>query len=271
MIAKAILTDTTLCTGCEQCVAACKRVQNLAGDKPRRWKRTIDDLSATRFTTIVHREGRSIRQQCRHCVDPACVSACLVGAMQKTPEGPVVYDNDRCMGCRYCMVACPFEIPRYEWSANVPYVRKCNLCYDRLAEGKLPGCVEACPHKATIFGEREALLAEARRRISETPGRYVNRVYGESDVGGTSVLMISDIPLDFLVAGGGTLDQALPDLTWAALKKVPGLALGVGGLMAGVYWITERRMRLQAEAGRAAGQPDAPAGSGPDAGKEQGQ
>ncbi len=271
MIAKAILTDTTLCTGCEQCVAACKQENALAADTPRRWKRAIDDLSATRFTTIIHREGESIRQQCRHCIDPACVSACLVGAMQKTPEGPVIYDNDRCMGCRYCMVACPFEIPRYEWAATVPYVRKCNFCYNRLTEGRIPACVEACPHKATIFGERAAMLAEAHRRIREHPDRYRDKVYGEFDVGGTSVLMISDLPLDFLVAGGGSLDDALPDLTWAALKKVPGLALGVGGLMAGVFWITERRMRLQAEAQQAASQGGGPEETRPGSGKEQGQ
>ena len=248
MTAIAILTDTTRCTGCEACVAACKRANTLDADAPRRWQRAIDDLSATRFTTILHRDGASIRQQCRHCADPACVSACLVGALQKTPEGPVIYDSDRCMGCRYCMIACPFEIPRYEWAATVPYVRKCHFCHDRLLGGQVPACVEACPHQATLFGTRDAMLAEARRRLREHPGRYRDTVYGEFDVGGTSVLMISAVPLDFLVAGGNAPDRAVPDLTWAALKKVPGLALGVGGLMAGVFWITDRRMRLEAEA-----------------------
>jgi formate dehydrogenase iron-sulfur subunit len=246
MIAKAILTDTTRCTGCEKCVSACKEANGLAADQPRRWKLRIDDLSATRFTTILRHEGQFVRQQCRHCLEPACVSACLVGAMRKTPEGPVVYDADRCMGCRYCMVACPFEIPRYDWAAAVPYVRKCTLCATRLAEGRIPACVEACPEKATIFGVRDDLLAEAHRRIRTAPGRYVDRVYGETEVGGTSVLMISSVPLDFLDAGRLT-GQALPELTWAALSKVPPLALGVGGLMTGIFWITGRRMQLQAE------------------------
>jgi formate dehydrogenase iron-sulfur subunit len=248
MTAMAILTDTTRCTGCEACVAACKQANALGPDTPGRWMRAIDDLSATRFTTVITRDGQSVRQQCRHCVDPACVSACLVGAMQKTPEGPVIYDGDRCMGCRYCMVACPFEIPRYEWAAPVPYVRKCNMCHLRLAKGDLPACVEACPQKASIFGEREALLAEAHRRIRANPGRYVNKVYGESDVGGTSVLMVSAVDLAFLIPGGGTTSEALPELTWTVLSKVPALALGVGGLMAGVFWITDRRMRLQGAA-----------------------
>ena len=246
MSTKAILTDTTLCTGCEKCVAACKEVNGLGPDYLWRWQVRVDDLSATRFTTVIRRNDQFVRQQCRHCVEPACVSACLVGAMQKTPEGPVIYDSDRCMGCRYCMMACPFEIPRYEWAAAVPFVRKCDMCYPRLAEGKPPACVEACPEKATIFGERDELLAEAHRRVRARPELYVDHVYGETDVGGTSVLMISSIPLDFLAAGQVT-GQALPELTWAALSKVPSLALGVGGLMAGVFWITGRRMKLQAE------------------------
>jgi len=150
------------------------------------------------------------------------------------------------MGCRYCMMACPYEIPRYDWAAAVPYVRKCTMCADRLAEGNVPACVEACPEQATIFGDRDALIAEAHRRIQAAPARYVDKVYGEHDVGGTSVLMISSVPLDFLAAGAVT-DQPLPELTWAALAKVPPLALGVGGLMAGVFWITGRRMKLQAE------------------------
>jgi len=258
MTVKAILTDTTRCTGCEKCVSACKEVNGLGADQPRRWKLRIDDLSATRFTTLVRHDGQFVRQQCRHCVEPACVSACLVGAMQKTPEGPVVYDGDRCMGCRYCMMACPFEIPRYDWAAAVPFVRKCTLCAPRLARGEIPACVEACPERATIFGNRDDLLAEAHRRIRTSPGRYVDHVYGEADVGGTSVLLISSVPLDFLGAAQLT-EQALPDLTWAALSKVPSLALGVGGLMTGVFWITGRRMKLQEERleQRASGSDDA--------------
>jgi formate dehydrogenase iron-sulfur subunit len=262
MSAKAILTDTTLCTGCELCVTACKRANGLGPDRPHRWQLGIDDLSATRFTTILHRSGQSVRQQCRHCLEPACVSACLVGAMQKTPSGPVVYDADRCMGCRYCMMACPFEIPRYEWSARVPRVRKCTMCAPLLAQGKPPACVEACPEHATIFGDRQELLAEAHRRLRTTPGRYVNHVYGEGEAGGTSVLTISSVPLDFLAARAGITDQALPELTWAALSKVPPLALGMGGLMAGIFWITDRRMKLQRESAHHDQQPSSQAAPG---------
>jgi formate dehydrogenase iron-sulfur subunit len=189
--------------------------------------------------------------------------------MIKTPEGPVIYDGDKCMGCRYCMMACPYGIPRYDWEKPIPYVRKCDMCHERLAQGKRPACVEACPEQATIFGTREELLEEAHRRIAAEPGKYVDRVYGEADIGGTSVLYISDIALDFLAFKPELGDKPLPDLTWAALSKVPPLALGMGGLMVGIHWIVNRRMRIAAEQAPPGAnrelpdQPDAPpAGNG---------
>ncbi|MBN1608346.1 MAG: 4Fe-4S dicluster domain-containing protein [Polyangiaceae bacterium] len=256
--AKAILTDTTRCVGCEECVRACKREYHLGKDAPQRWQSSIDDLSATRYTTLVRRPGqRFVRRQCRHCLEPACVSACIVGALQKRADGPVVYDSDRCIGCRYCMMSCPYGIPRYDWASAVPYVRKCVLCEPRLRAGKQPACTEACTKQATVFGSREDLLQEAHRRIRANPDRYVNRVFGETEVGGTSVLYISDIPLGFLAFTPDLGERPLGTLTWAALSKVPPMILGVGGLMAGVWWVTGRRMKLAAEA--AEGRADADA------------
>jgi formate dehydrogenase iron-sulfur subunit len=175
--------------------------------------------------------------------------------MQKTAEGPVVYDTERCIGCRYCMMACPFDIPRYDWQATVPYVRKCDMCVERVRGGKEPACIEACPEKATIFGSRDELLKEAHRRISASPGKYQKKVFGETEVGGTSVLYVSDIPLDFLMWKADVGDEPLPDLTLAALSKVPPLLLGVGGLMAGIFWITGRRMKLAVERESQSAQP----------------
>jgi formate dehydrogenase iron-sulfur subunit len=247
-VAKAILTDTTRCTGCERCVEACKREYHLGKDVARRWQLSVDDLSSTRYTTLVRRSGnRFVRRQCRHCLEPACASACIVGALHKLAEGPVVYDNDRCIGCRYCMMSCPYGIPRYDWAKTVPYVRKCVFCYSRLRDGRQPACTEACPEQATVFGTRDELLREAHYRIDSNPGRYVNKVFGETEVGGTSVVYISDIPLDFLAYKSDLGDQPLGKLTWAALSKVPPLVLGVGGLMASVWWITGRRMKLAAD------------------------
>jgi formate dehydrogenase iron-sulfur subunit len=249
----AILTDTTRCTGCERCVDACKEENHLGRDHPWRGQGSVSALSSSRYCTVLPRPGhRYVREQCRHCLEPACVSACLVGAMQKTPEGPVIYDADRCMGCRYCLAACPYGIPRYEWYERVPHVSKCNLCAHRIREGKLPACVEACPEKATIFGSRTELLEEAHRRLAAHPGRYYPKVYGEHEVGGTSVLYISDIPLDFLAWRPNLSTEPLPELTAGALHKVPPTILLVGGLMTGIYWVIGRRMRLAAEAAQAA-------------------
>ncbi|MGD2120456.1 MAG: 4Fe-4S dicluster domain-containing protein [Gemmatimonadota bacterium] len=245
----AILIDITKCVGCEECVLACKEENDLGPDRLRPGQEAVNGLSATRFSTILrYPDDHFVRQQCRHCLEPACVSACLVGAMQKTPEGPVIYDSELCMGCRYCLVACPYGIPRYEWDQAAPLVKKCTLCNHRIAEGKEPACVEACPEEALLFGERDELLEIAHRRIAENPGTYLDHVYGETEVGGTSVLYLSDISLGFLGWAENLGDEDLPHLTHAALKKVPWMVLGMGSLMGGVYWVINRRMKLAARA-----------------------
>jgi formate dehydrogenase iron-sulfur subunit len=245
-----ILNDVTRCIGCEACVDACKRTHGLPLEDPApRLGASPDGLNATRWTSILHRPGHAnVRKQCRHCADPACVSACPVGAMQKTPEGPVVYDKSICMGCRYCMMACPFGIPRYQWDSDNPSVRKCVMCYDELRSGRLerPACVTACPSKATAFGTREEMIAEADRRIAERPDVYLPRIWGRDEVGGTSVLYVSHVDLACLgwqppnVLG----DKPLPERTWDALRQVPYEFFGMGVLMTGVWWIIDRRQRL---------------------------
>ena len=245
-----ILTDVTKCIGCEQCVVACKKINDLPAESaPPRPGATPDGLSADRWTTVIHRpDNRFVRKQCRHCQEPACVSVCPVGAMQKTPEGPVIYDKKVCLGCRYCMMACPYGIPHYEWDSANPSVRKCILCYPSLKSGAIdrPACVAACPTQATIFGTRGEMLAEAGRRLRAEPAKYVQRIWGEKQVGGTSVLYVSDVSLDFLAWGDGRelSDKPLPPLTWAALKPVPFEFVGMGVLMGSLYWIIERRRRL---------------------------
>jgi formate dehydrogenase iron-sulfur subunit len=262
----AILTDTTKCIGCEACVTACKRINGLPeSDPPPRSAGAPDALSATRWTAVVRRPGnRFVRKHCRHCLRPACVSACPVGALQRTPDGAVIYDPARCMGCRYCMLACPYGVPRYEWNALAPSVRKCILCHPHLISGRVkePACVEACPTQASIFGPREALLAEARARLAADPGRYLPRVWGATEVGGTAVLYVADVPLGFLGWQDSRYltDEPLPEKTWTALKWVPAEFLGVGVLMAGIHWVIQRRERL-ARCGEPA--PDGRAGERP--------
>lgn len=243
----AILTDITKCIGCEQCVAACKNVNHLAPDVPRRWD-ADDGLTARNWTAIVEGPQQAhVRKQCRHCLEPACVSACPVGAMHKTEIGAVVYDSAKCMGCRYCMMACAFGIPRYQWDSAVPYVRKCILCYDRVRNGQQPACAEACPNKATIFGERDVLLAEAHRRIAEKPELYINKVWGENDAGGSSVLYVSNVDLDFLTGDHPIASHPLPSKTHVAMAAVPYTFCGVLAFMGGVNWVIGRRMKLEKE------------------------
>lgn len=247
----AILVDVTRCTGCNQCVDACTKA-NISSTHYTVPQSMPDGLSANQLTSIVMSpEGRFVRKFCRHCLEPACVSVCPVGAMYKTPQGAVVYDGKKCMGCRYCMMACPYGIPRYQWDSAVPLIQKCTFCYDRLKDGLLPACVEACPYDVLTFGERDQLLTLAHQRLQEFPDLYLPTVYGEHDAGGTSVLYISDTPLDFLRLNGyqrNPSEQALPELSWAWLNKVPSLSLATTGLMTGLFWIIGRR--IQAEENR---------------------
>lgn len=236
-----ILVDTTACTGCSRCVDACVDANHLGADTPA-VQQAGDSLSAQRWSSIVYSSGHPVRKFCRHCIEPACVSVCPVGAMIKTEAGPVIYDASRCMGCRYCMMACPFGIPRYEWDSAAPRIQKCTLCSTRLAEGGLPACVEACPEQALIFGNRDELLVLAHRKIQDSDGKYLPVVYGEKEAGGTSILYISDTPLDFLSLSKTPGDRPLPDLSWDWLSKVPAVAGTTTGLMTGLFWIIGRRM-----------------------------
>jgi len=236
----AILTDVTKCVGCLECVAACKTENGLGLDVPKVWQNN-DGLSAQNWTSVLQKPGpRYVRKQCRHCLEPACASACPVGALHTTESGAVVYDGDKCLGCRYCMMACPYGIPRYDWDKEVPYVRKFILCFQRLQKGLQPACTTACPYHATIFGDRDELLAEAHKRIAENPGKYVDYVWGEHEVGGTSVLYIGDVDLGFLCYQPD-LKTSLPSTTALAMKSVPFAFVGMGGVMLGLNWIIKRR------------------------------
>jgi formate dehydrogenase iron-sulfur subunit len=235
----AILTDLTRCVGCKACVWACKEVNDLPRDDG------AMVLSAATWTTIENREGLNIRRQCMHCEDPACVSVCPVAALRKTEQGPVVYDASRCIGCRYCMVGCPFGVPKYEWDSALPLVKKCSLCFEkRLSQGLAPACTAACPTGATRFGDRDELIREARQRIDAEPERYVDHIYGLTEAGGTSVLYLSSVPferLGFRVLGR---DEPYPRLTWEILSKLPNVVSVSGVLLFGVWWIIQRRQSL---------------------------
>jgi Fe-S-cluster-containing dehydrogenase component len=200
-----LLYDTTRCVGCQSCVAACNEVNNLEGDlRADRIHHSAQDLNsfAKNIIKLYRPAGGTgysfVKQQCMHCVDPACVAGCSFKALTKNPENGVVgWASSKCMGCRYCEITCPYHIPKFQWEGWNPKIVKCELCKERLAEGKEPACSTVCPAKAVIFGTREQLLAEANRRISETPGKYFeNRVFGETDGGGTQALYLSHVPFE---------------------------------------------------------------------------
>jgi Fe-S-cluster-containing dehydrogenase component len=200
-----LLYDATLCIGCKACMTACNEANGLPADttgSPGNLYHKPVDLSAKAKTVIkLYAEGvtRSyVKAQCMHCIDPACASACMLGALKKREFGIVSYDPDLCIGCRYCEIACPFGVPKFEWSKMAPKIVKCELCKERLADGKEPACTDVCPRSAVIFGKRSELLTEAKRRIAENPGRYVPKVYGETDGGGTQVLYLSRVPFEKL-------------------------------------------------------------------------
>jgi Fe-S-cluster-containing dehydrogenase component len=215
-----MLYDATLCIGCKACVVACRDANGLPPSRDEKTGGLHDmqtDLDGTTRNVIkLYQEGSVwsfVKSQCMHCVDPACVSVCMIGGLSKNPESGIVeYDRDRCVGCRYCQVACPFNVPKFEWQSATPCITKCEMCRHRQAQGREPACTEVCPRDAVIFGPLEELKAEAHRRLREHSGRYVPRVYGEHDMGGTQVLYLSAVPFEKL---------GLPD---KGTESVPALA-----------------------------------------------
>ena len=209
------LVDLTVCVGCRKCELACNQVNHLPQpavpfddprplNAPRRPTEKAYTVINRYFTGKLDERNNLIptyvKVQCMHCQDPACTSACITGALSKKKNGAVYYDVSRCIGCRYCMVACPFQIPAYEYfDPLTPQVRKCTFCFDRISKkGGRPGCADVCPVEAITFGRRDELLKLARKKIESDPGKYLNRIYGEKEVGGTSWLYITKEPFEKL-------------------------------------------------------------------------
>lgn len=251
------LIDMTKCTGCRGCQVACKQWNQLEAEQTEFFSgegyQNPPAMSEYTFTRIKFRDYQKngqnefafYKEMCMHCEDPACASVCPVGAFQKTPEGPVIYNDERCIGCRFCMVACPFGVPKYEWSKGLPLVKKCTGCYSRLKAGMKPACATACP-TAISYGPRSEMLKLAEDRLSRHPDRYINKVYGKEEAGGTSVIYLTSLPFDELGFKPVT-KRPLPEYTWQALRLVPGVFLTVGGGLSALSWLTHRRDRLKKE------------------------
>jgi formate dehydrogenase iron-sulfur subunit len=248
-----MLIDTTRCIACRGCQIACKQANGGQSETIGFHGRRTNPprLTAKTWNVLDFREVRQdgglswhfIKRMCMHCSDPACVSACPVGAMYKTAEGPVLYNGSKCIGCRYCMIACPYDVPGFQWDSNSPYVQKCILCAARVAEGEEPACVQTCPTDSAIFGERNAMLAEAKGRIAAHPDRYVNHVYGEREAGGTSVFYLASVPFDKLGLPN-VLPENYPKYTFDSLTKIPGMVSGLAVLLGGLSLVNWRRHRM---------------------------
>jgi len=253
------LVDLTRCIGCRKCEEACNRVNELpAPDRSFEDPTVLNTLRRPdeRTYTVVNRyfPGKLdsqnqlvptyVKIQCMHCQDPACASACIVGALTKKANGSVHYDVSKCIGCRYCMVACPFEIPAYEYHDPItPRVMKCTFCFERISkEGGLPGCAEICPVEAITFGKRSTLLSVAKKRIRENPARYIDQIYGETEVGGTSWMYLSGIDFDKL-GFINVPDQPTPKLAETiqhTLFSYLWSPIVLFGLLSGIMWTSHK-------------------------------
>ena len=183
---------------------------------------------------------RFVKRQCMHCVEPACASACPVRALDKQATGPVAYDGSKCMGCRYCMVACPFGVPKYEYAKAIPVVRKCTFCAGRQAEGKLPACIGVCPSGALTSGTRGRLVEEARRRVFGNPDRYTQHIYGEHEAGGTNWMYITDVSFEKLGFEVAVNDNSYPKLVRGALGVPPVVMTLWPPLLMGLWAFSHR-------------------------------
>lgn len=252
-----VLHDTTRCIGCRKCEQACNEVNSLPApetrfddltvlDKPRRGDaRNWTVVNKYNVAGLEHPVFR--KQQCNHCLEPACASACFVKAFTKNPDGSVTYDGSLCVGCRYCMIACPFNVPAFQYDeAFDPLIQKCTMCHPRIREGKLPGCVEVCPKEALTFGKRADLVRIARDRIRNNPGRYQDHIYGEREMGGTAWMYLAGVPFEAM----GQQDlgtRSAPEYTAGALGSVP-MVVGIWPvLLTGAYAISRRKEKVAAE------------------------
>ncbi|MDR3435178.1 hydrogenase 2 operon protein HybA [Telmatospirillum sp.] len=228
-----LLYDSTLCVGCKACVVACRDANDTKPEfstDEKIWDTALDISGKTITVIKMYSEGTGqhkdqekdgfafMKRSCLHCVDPSCVSVCPVSAMTKDPvTGIVSHEPADCIGCRYCIVACPFAVPQFEFDKPFPKLLKCQLCKQRLAVGKIPACAEVCPTGATLFGPVTALKEEAARRtgtpagqptnyprkvvdstdVHERPNaKYVQHTYGATEMGGTQMLLLSGVPFE---------------------------------------------------------------------------
>ncbi len=248
-----MLTDLAACVGCRSCEKACNEANHLPQPVvPFDNKSVFNEArrpSANAYTVVNRYENPLDKEtpiyrkvQCNHCNEPACASACPIHAYTKTPEGPVLYNEDLCFGCRYCMISCPFGVPAYDYeSALEPKIMKCVMCFDKIKEGGMPACAEACPGGAVTFGKRKDLITLARKKIEENPEKYLDHIYGENEVGGTSWLYISSVPFEHLGFPTNLPDKPVIEEAKGFLSSVPVVFTVWPALFGSIYGALRHR------------------------------
>lgn len=287
---RATLIDITNCIGCRACQVACKQWNERDGEQtelePELGFQNPATLSSKTYTLIAFHEMENpqkpgglesafVMQRCLHCLEPACASACPTTALYRQSDGPVTYDVDKCIGCRYCLLACPWDVPTAEWNTRAPKISKCTHCADRAdqpvpiafngmplsdvlsqqftASIATPACVKACPADALRYGTRDEMLAIAHKRISDRPDKYVDHIYGEKELGGTSVMYLSAVPFEKL--GFPTYgEKPFPAFTRVALGAVPPAVVAVGALLGAIYAFFRKRVQAAADGSAASKQ-----------------
>lgn len=239
-MAPAFLIDVTRCVGCGNCQRACGESNDLPVCTDPYAGLAADTYTYVNKCQTPAGDIRFVKRACMHCLTPGCVAACPVGALHKTPEGPVVADTHKCIGCRYCQYACPFEVPKFEWENTLGVMRKCTSCIERLNAGEQPACTASCPTGALTFGTRGALLKTAHARIAAQHDHYVPHVYGETEAGGTARLYLSDVPFEEI--GLPVLDaMPVPHYAEQVVKNTPAIAAGVALFSTAAYTLLRRR------------------------------
>jgi len=238
----AMLIDISRCVGCGNCQRSCIEANGLTPAAAQMHELSSQTLTFVQQFDLEGGKTRWVKRQCMHCLDAACASACPVSALHQTIEGPIAYTANRCLGCRYCMVSCPFGIPRFEWRDGLtPEIRKCMFCIERQRAGEKPACVTNCPSGALKFGTRGELLKEAHGRIDAAPDQYVNHIFGEHEAGGTAMLYISDVPFEALGFRTDVTTRPIPAYTWDIMAKLPAVVGSMAVVLTGASIFTRVR------------------------------
>lgn len=244
-----VLYDSTHCVGCRTCEYECAAAHGLP-EPPSEIEavRKTSETCNTVVNTFQTNKGEAyIKRQCMHCNEPACDAACLTQAMHKNVTGPVTWDGNKCMGCRYCMVSCPFDSPKFEYHSTNPKIQKCDMCFDKQMAGEKPVCVTNCPNEALMYGKRRDLIKEARRRIYEKPELYTDHIFGEHEVGGTGWLYLASVPFEELGMNTNLQQASYPSLTKGFLYSVPSVDLLLPPLLLGIYTATKNNKSKEEE------------------------